>query len=196
MDFITKIDFDILNSIIKYLKCGFLDAVMPLITALGDHGIFPISVAVVLLIIAKTRRIGLSMAFSYIYGGLFGNLILKNFFARVRPYDPSYVDSIIGEGELLISGLSDFSFPSGHTLIIFEFAVVLLICLKGKYKPISIIAMITAFLVAFSRLYLYVHFPSDVLAGMILGTLFGILGVKTANALITLIINKLDKKKG
>ena len=196
MDFITKIDFDILNSIIKYLKCSFLDAVMPLITALGDHGIFPISVAVVLLIIAKTRRIGLSMAFSYIYGGLFGNLILKNLIARVRPYDPSYVDSIIGEGELLISGLSDFSFPSGHTLIIFEFAVVLLICLKGKYKPISIIAMITAFLVAFSRLYLYVHFPSDVLAGMILGTLFGILGVKTANALITLIINKLDKKKG
>ena len=196
MDFVTKIDFYVLNSIIKYLKCSFLDAVMPLITALGDHGIFPISVAVILLIIAKTRRIGLSMAFSFIYGGVIGNLFLKNLIGRSRPYDASYAESIIEEGELLISGLSDFSFPSGHTLIIFEFAVVLLICLKGKYKPISIIAVITAFLVAFSRLYLYVHFPSDVFAGMILGTLFGILGVKTANALITLIINKLDKKKG
>lgn len=183
---ITQIDFKILNLIIDTFKCGFLDFLMPIVTVLGDHGIIPICIGVILLIIPKTRKIGLSMAFAFIYGGLFGNLILKNVVARLRPYDPSYVDSLFKEGELLISGLSDFSFPSGHTLILFELAVVLLICLKGKKSLIAFFSLFFAFLVAFSRLYLYVHFPSDVLVGMILGTLFGILGVKTSSYIMKL----------
>ena len=194
MNIITDIDFKILNGIVNTFKCGLLDILMPIITVFGDHGIFPICLALLLLIIPKSRRIGLSMAFAFIYGGVFGNLILKNAVARLRPYDTSYADSLFNEGELLISGLSDFSFPSGHTLILFELAVVLLICLKGKKRIIALFCLLFALLVAFSRLYLYVHFPSDVLVGAILGTIFGILGVKTANYVFKRINNQ--SKKG
>ena len=192
MNIVTEIDFNILNSIVKGFKCEFLDYLMPFITVFGDHGIFPISVAVLLLIIPKTRNIGLSMAFAFIYGGFFGNIVLKNAVGRLRPYDAYYVESLFNEGDLLIGGLSDFSFPSGHTLIMFELAVVLLICLKGRKKLIAYFSLLFAFLVAFSRLYLYVHFPSDVLVGAILGTIFGIMGTKTAE----LLIRKLHKRNG
>ena len=84
---------------------------------------------------------------------------------------------------LLVKKLSDYSFPSGHTLASFEGAV----CIFIRYKKWGVAALVLAFAVALSRLYLYVHFPSDVLAGMILGTLFAIIG--------TLIVNKIYKRK-
>ena len=193
MGIVTRIDFSVLNSVQDFFRCTFLDYIMPIITVLGDHGIIPILIALALLIVKKTRKIGLSMAFSFIYGGLFGNLILKNLFARLRPYEAVYTESILHESDLLISGLSDYSFPSGHTLILFELAVVLLILLKRKGKIISISSLVIAFLVAFSRLYLYVHFPSDVFAGMILGTLFGFMGVATSTYLLRYVENNKDK---
>ncbi len=183
MDLITKFDFRILDFIQDNLRCLFLDTVLPIITMLGDHGIVPIVSAVILLIFAKTRKIGLSMGIAFICGGVIGNLFLKNVVARIRPYDIKGV-------EILVERLSDFSFPSGHTLIAFETAVVLLILLKGKYKPIAIATAVLAAIIAFSRLYLYVHYPSDVIVGMILGTVFGIVGAKLGKY----IYNKLSAK--
>ncbi len=171
MDPITKIDFQILDFIQENIKCEFLDTVLPIITKLADHGLVPIIAAVVLLMLTKTRKIGLSMGIAFICGGVIGNLILKNVFARIRPYDIKPV-------EMLVERLSDYSFPSGHTLIAFETAVVLLMLLKGRKKPIAIGITILAAIIAFSRLYLYVHYPTDVLAGIILGTVFGIVGAK------------------
>ena len=171
MDPITKIDFQILDLIQKHLKCDFLDIVLPIVTKLADHGLVPIIAAVILLIITKTRRIGLSMGIAFICGGVIGNLFLKNVFARIRPYDIKPI-------EMLVERLSDYSFPSGHTLIAFETAVVLLILLKGKKKPVAIGITVLAAIIAFSRLYLYVHYPTDVLAGIILGTIFGIVGAR------------------
>ncbi len=183
MDPITKVDLRILDFIQENMKCEFLDRFLTLITRLGDHGIIPIIIAVILLIISKTRKIGLSMGISFICGGLFGNLFLKNIVARIRPYD-------LTGTEIIIERLSDYSFPSGHTLIVFETAVVLLVLLKGKYKSIAITATVIASLVAFSRLYLYVHYPTDVLAGIILGSAFGIVGAKLGDYLFS----KFDKK--
>ena len=115
------------------------------------------------------------MGIAFALGGLFGNVLLKNIIGRVRPYDA--VSGI----ELLVPVLSDFSFPSGHTLVCFEAATVLL---KREKRSVGITALILAVLVAFSRLYLYVHYPSDVIAGILLGILFGLTGNFIADKII------------
>ena len=108
------------------------------------------------------------MAAALLCGLIFGNLLLKPLIARVRPYD-------LREGiELLISKPSDYSFPSGHTLASFEAAVVLMV---RERKRFGWAALVLAVLIAFSRLYLYVHYPSDVLGGILLGTAFALFSV-------------------
>ena len=176
METIYTIDFAILDWIIAHVWCPFLDWFMPLITMLGDDGIFWIAVALILLVFPKTRKTGAMMGVAMILGLLIGNLTMKPYFARIRPYEFRPIDA-----ELLVAHLSDFSFPSGHTLVCFEAATVLMV---RNRKPWGIIALIAAVLVAFSRLYLYVHYPSDVLVGLILGTLFGFLGVWIVNAVV------------
>ena len=177
----NQFELKILDFIGDKMQCAFLDFVLPLITKLGDKGIFWIILAVVLLCIPKTRKIGLSMGIALIIGLLVGNVFLKNVVARIRPYD-------LNTGvELLISKLSDFSFPSGHTLASFEGATVLLI----KNKKLGIPAMILAVIIAFSRLYLYVHYPSDVLAGALLGIAIAFLSC----FIVDKIFQKVEKKK-
>lgn len=168
MEYIYSFDFGILNWIYNNIHCDFLDFFMPLITALGDGGIFFILVSLILIITKKYRKIGITMALAIFFGFIIGNLTLKLLFARIRPYDIN--PNII----LLVDKLSDFSFPSGHTLVAFEFASV-----TGFYnKKMGIYAYILAFTIAFSRLYLYVHFPTDVICGAILGVIFGFLSFR------------------
>lgn len=164
-------DLPILDWIAAYLWCPFLDAVMPVITLLGDAGIFWIAIAVVLLFFPKTRKVGLGMGAALIIGLLVCNVTLKPLIARIRPYD--YQLQHFGVTiKLLIEAQHDFSFPSGHTIASFEAATVLLIHSKKAGIP----AMILACLIAFSRLYLYVHYPTDVLASVVLGSCFAIIG--------------------
>lgn len=177
METIYAIDFAILHWIMDNLWCPFLDFLMPLVTRLGDDGIFWIIVAAVLLIFPKTRKTGAMMGVAMVLGLLVGNVTLKPLIGRIRPYENEAGRAV----ELLVEKLSDYSFPSGHTLVCFEAATVLMI---RQRKPWGIIALVTAFVVAFSRLYLYVHYPSDVLVGMILGTLFGFCGVWLVNAVV------------
>lgn len=161
-------DFEIgiLNFIHDTFACPFLDKVMPIITLFGDKGIFWIAAALLLIIIKKTRKTGVMMGTALLLGLIIGNLILKNAVARTRPYD---VNTAM-QAELLVKTLSDFSFPSGHTLASFEAATVLMI----RDKRFGIPALILAILIALSRLYLYVHYPTDVLAGALLGVFIGI----------------------
>ncbi|MGL4875433.1 MAG: phosphatase PAP2 family protein, partial [Clostridium sp.] len=102
---------------------------------------------------------------------LVGNVFMKNFFMRPRP---CWIDSSVN---LLISIPTDFSFPSGHSMCSFAAATVL----YSMNKKIGIASLILAFLIAFSRLYLFVHYPSDVLVGSIIGILLGIISVKILN---------------
>lgn len=169
-DAITKMDFTILNWIQEHVRCAVLDIVFPVITALGNKGWSFILVAIILVCIPKYRKWGAAMGTSLGLGFLFGNMLIKNIVARTRPYD--FVENI----EILVERLSDYSFPSGHTLAAFEFFTV--VCLMPVKKVYKVLAGILAFTIAFSRLYLYVHFPSDVLTGMMLGTLFGVMGVR------------------
>ena len=164
-------DLPILDWIAANLWCPFLDAVMPVITLLGDAGIFWIAIAVVLLFFPKTRRIGLGMGAALLLGLLVCNVTLKPLVARIRPYD--YVLEQFGvQIKLLIEAQHDFSFPSGHSIASFEAATVLLIHSKKAGVP----AVVLACLIAFSRLYLYVHYPTDVIASVVLGVAFGFLG--------------------
>lgn len=181
MNPITLFDFSILDWIASHMQCAFMDWLMPLITKFGDGGIFWIAVAVVLLFFKKTRKTGVMLAVSFILGLLVGNLILKPLVARVRPYD------INTDVVLLVKALSDYSFPSGHTLVSFEAATVLLMVDRRFGIP----ALILGILVAFSRLYLYVHYPTDVLAGMVLGILFGVIAV----LLVRRIYQKIEEKR-
>ena len=157
-------DLPILEWIAANLKCGFLDFLMPLITLLGDAGIFWILCSVVLIFIPKYRKIGLGMGVSLLIGLLVCNVTLKPLVGRIRPYDYQ-LQHFQKEIILLVEGLHDFSFPSGHTIASFEAATVLLI----NNKKLGIPAMVLAVLIAFSRLYLYVHYPTDVLASIVLG---------------------------
>ena len=117
-------DLPILEWIRGNLWCGFLDKVMPIITVLGDAGIFWIVAAVLLLIFKKTRRTGIAMSFALLMGLLLCNIIMKPAFARIRPYD--YQLQHFGVTiPLLVERQHDFSFPSGHTIASFEGAVAL-----------------------------------------------------------------------
>ena len=164
-------DLPILEWIAGNLRCAFLDTVMPIITLLGDAGIFWIAIAAILLFIPKYRRVGLGMGAALIMGLLVCNVTMKPLFARPRPYDYQLVH-FGKEIALLIEAQHDFSFPSGHTLASFEAATVLALHSKKAGIP----ALILAGLIAFSRLYLYVHYPTDVLFSVAMGIGFGFLG--------------------
>ena len=167
MGFIENFDFRILDWIQANLKNPFFDTIMPLITALGDGGFIWIIISVILLSLKKTRKYGFILMVALILCFLIGNLGIKPLVARTRPFN------INTAFEILISKPKDFSFPSGHTMSSFAATIVLLY----MDKKIGIIAFLLAFLIGFSRLYLYVHFSTDVLAGVIIGILIGILAI-------------------
>ncbi len=162
MNTFNSLEIGLLHSLHNTLQCDFLDWFMPIITALGNWGIFWILLAAVFLCFRRTRKIGISIGIALVFGLIIGNLTLKPLTGRIRPYD--FDPSIV----LLIPPEHEFSFPSGHTLASFEGAVSLFL----YHKKSGIAALILAVLIAFSRLYLMVHYPLDVIAGAILGSIF------------------------
>ena len=182
----VSFDLPILDWIQANLKNGFLNEVMPIITMFGDGGIFWIACAVILLCIPKTRKTGLGMAFALIMGLIVCNITLKPLVGRIRPYD--FQEKLGVVIPLLTERMHDYSFPSGHTIASFEAATVLLI----NNKKLGIPAMILAVLIAFSRLYLYVHYPTDVIFSVFAGILFAFLG----NWLAGKVMTRFPGKKG
>ena len=144
---------------------------MPLITLFGDAGIFWIAIAVALLLTKRYRKVGLGMAIAMAIGLLVCNVTLKPLVMRPRPYDyqADVFHKII---PLLVEKQHDFSFPSGHTIASFEAATVIAI----NNKKWGVAALVLAVLIAFSRMYLYLHYPTDVLASVALGIAFAYLG--------------------
>ncbi len=159
-------DLYILNCIQEYLRTPFLDTAIPFITHLGDKGIIWIGLAVVLLLFPKTRKAGFAVAAALIFEAICCNIILKPLVGRIRPFD---INTTV---ELLIAAPKDYSFPSGHTAASFAAVSALFFSKNRLWIP----ALILGIAIAFSRLYLYVHYPSDVLAGILLGILTGWFG--------------------
>ncbi|MBO5473684.1 MAG: phosphatase PAP2 family protein [Lachnospiraceae bacterium] len=157
---------------IQTLRTPAGDAFMSHITRLGDAGIVWIILAVILLIIPKTRRSGIILTAALLVDVVLCNGILKNLFARVRPYD---VNTSV---QLLIDRQKDFSFPSGHTAASFASAVALY---YAGSRKLCMAAFVLAAVLAFSRLYLYVHYPTDILGGIAAGVLSGYIGYRIVN---------------
>lgn len=156
-------EIEILN-LIQHLRTPFLDEVMRFVTSLGNFSIAWVMLALVLILIPKTRKIGLVVMVAVILDSILCNVILKNIFVRPRPCD---VNTAIN---LLIPRPSGYSFPSGHTSA--SFAAVAALYFSGERK-IWKAALALAILIAFSRMYLYVHYPTDVLGGIVCGIICG-----------------------
>ena len=162
-ELIERMDWSVLHALRGALQCPALDFLMPAITRLGSGGAIWLLAAAGLLLSKKYRRYGAAMLGALAAGFLIGNLCLKPLAARPRP-------CWLEETALLIASPSDYSFPSGHTLS----SVIGAVMLCAADRRFGWAAVPLAALIAFSRLYLFVHFPSDVLGGAVLGLAVGL----------------------
>ncbi len=200
-------EFRFLNWIQDHMRSGFMDKFMSFITKFGDGGIFWIIVTLCLFIPKRTRKYAHVSALALIFCVVGGNLILKNVIARQRPFwinnfNPlariAYTEKngvltylkthnvttdSIEEGrtliKLLVKAPNDYCFPSGHTQA--SFAAATSICMWNRKWGIP--ALILAAFVAFSRMYLYVHYPTDILGGVFFGLLYAFLALAICNKL-------------
>ena len=142
----NQMELTILDFIQEHMRNAFLDVVMPFVSTLGNAGFIWIALTIVLLISKKHRKTGILMALALVFDVIFCNGILKNAVARTRPFD--------------VNTAASFA------------AVTALFFAKEKYRyP----ALVLAVLIAFSRLYLYVHYPTDILGGILVGILCGVI---------------------
>lgn len=174
MKYVQNIDDKILEYIRRRIKNEKLDRIMPFITRLGDCGMLWLAISLVFLITNRYHYHGMLIIISLLFCIIIGNVIIKLLCARMRP---CHVNDKIN---LLISRPRDYSFPSGHTMSSFAAATIIA---NANYK-IGIVSFIVAILIAFSRLYLYVHYPSDVLVGAILGVVISIFTIYYINFMI------------
>ena len=165
----------ILDWIQVHLRCGFLDAVIPAFSRTANHGEIWILLAVVLLCIRSRRKIGAAVACGLLFDLCAVNLMLKPLIGRIRP---CAVNTAV---DLLIAMPADASFPSGHTAAAFAVVCALKTAGSPLWKPVAVIAV----LMALSRLYLYVHWPSDILGGIVVGAVAGWMGAQLAKELFT-----------
>ena len=175
MQTLLYLDGNILLWIQEYIRQDWLTPLMQGITMLGEHGIFVSILALIFLCFRKTRKVGVIAACGLISSYIVNNLLLKNLVARIRPYDA--IEGL----HYLTRKPHDFSFPSGHSAIVFVMAVILF---RRFPKKIGIPALLLATLVSFSRLYLGVHYPTDVLAGVVSGIILGYLADRCLGAFL------------
>ena len=147
------------------MRTPWLTAVLTRITHLGDAGVVWILLSAALLIFVKTRRSGICASVSLAAVYVVNDLVLKNIFERLRPFEAS--DAVTA----LIAHPGGASFPSGHTASAFAVAAALVLSHAPRY--VSVPASVLALLIAFSRVYLGVHYPTDVIAGAAVGIAVG-----------------------
>ncbi len=163
---LQMIDDHILMFVQEHLRIAVLNPLVVLISHLGDSGIFWILLALVLALIPKTRKFGVLALSSLAFCFLINNVALKNLVARPRPYTrlPDLV--------MLMKCPADYSFPSGHSCASFAVASSLMWTMDKHWNKLRIPAILLASLIALSRIYVGVHYPTDVLVGTLIG-IFG-----------------------
>jgi undecaprenyl-diphosphatase len=160
MEIIQSFDFNVLNWIQGTLRCSFLDYFTVFLSYLTTSGIIWIVAGVVLLFFRKTRAAGIILLGALALGFITGDVLLKHVVERPRPFMQT-------DFALLISAPSGSSFPSTHSCLAAAATTVLL----SKKRNLGYIALALMICIAFSRLYLYVHFPTDVICGLLLGAI-------------------------
>lgn len=184
MDMIFQIDSSILLWIQENVRTPWLTPIVKAITHLGDGGIFWILLAAVLLCFRQTRMAGAAMALALVLTLLLNNICIKNLVDRTRPYE------LIQGLEVLIRKPSDASFPSGHSCASFAAAMTLWRFVPRRY---GIAAFILAALIALSRIYVGVHYPTDILAGALFGCLYGWIAGKVVRKWKTVHLSEIRK---
>ncbi|MDD2980226.1 MAG: phosphatase PAP2 family protein [Hespellia sp.] len=160
MEWILQLDGNILLFIQENIRAEWMNGFWRAVTSLGNAGWLWITISVLLLFSEKTRPIGIAGILSLLIGAFITNIALKNVVARTRPYE------VIEGLNILIAKPSDFSFPSGHSCASFAAASAYYRTAPRKF---GIPALILATMIAFSRLYVGVHYPTDVIAGILIG---------------------------
>lgn len=167
-EFIQQMDEQVLVWIAQNVRCALLDPFMKLYTQLGNTGMLFIVLGLVLLLFKQTRKAGLSALCAMLIGLVVVNFTIKPLVARARPW--LVIENFVN----LVPEHDPNSFPSGHTNAAFAFAIA--VCLSAPKRWMKITAVCLAAVMGLSRLYVGVHFPSDVLAGAVVGSLCGLLG--------------------
>ena len=181
MDTFNMWESNIVLFVQENLRFGFLDPIMKFITSLGE-GIVPIALCILFLFFKKTRKVGITAGLSLAMEAILINLTIKKLVGRTRPY-------VVNEAiEYITKRPSDNSFPSGHTGCMFAVASVLFYMMP---KKVGIPAMIVASLVGISRLYVGVHYPTDIIGGFIVGMFTGFI----AKLIVEKVCEVREKKK-
>lgn len=169
-NFNVDIDRLIIDFIQKHIHNPFLDRIIPFITSLGNLGLIWIIICIVLIASKKYRKAGIIAIYSLIITTVLGEFLLKNLVARQRPFIN------IPNINLLINEPTSYSFPSGHTGSSFAAAFTFIKMIDNKILVIPLVLLACG--IAFSRLYLIVHYPTDILGGIILGLISSLLASK------------------
>jgi undecaprenyl-diphosphatase len=165
MSCLQQLDRQLLSFFSEGIRNSFFDSLMPFVSAINNHGEIWVALSIILMINKNTkiRRLGISVVIALALGTMLGNQMLKNIIERSRPIGEEFGFNFI------INLPKSYSFPSGHTTSSFAaFGAFLFGKERYKYWTLSLAALI-----AFSRIYLHVHYPSDVLGGIILGLFCG-----------------------
>lgn len=170
MPVIQRIDNVALNFIYDNMRFPILDRIMPAVSSLGNKGMCWILISTLLILSGEYRAVGLVLVCTLAVCALVGNFVLKPLFARIRPC------GVHREVALLIPRPTDFSFPSGHTATSFAAATILFM----TNVRFGMLGLALAILIAFSRAYLFVHYLSDIIAGMIIGVGIAFVSMRAA----------------
>lgn len=163
---LTIAEGNLLLLIQEYLRFPIVDDVMIFITELGDRGFVWIVLGIIFLFPRKTRRAALLSLLSLVCAHLLCNEVLKDYVCRIRPYE-------VLEGlRILIDAPTDYSFPSGHAMCSFAAAIVYF---RHQPRRLGVPMLVLAVLISVSRLYIGVHYPSDVVMGAVLGTIIAVI---------------------
>ena len=164
----NSFEIQILRFVQETFSCGFLDAIFKFISYIGNKGAIWIVCALVLCVFKKTRKAGIISAISLIFCLTIGNMTLKPLIGRMRPYE---FDTTL---KVIIPLLKDASFPSGHTMAAFAFCHSTAKIYKKYRMPLYTLATF----MGLSRIYLCMHFPTDVIFGAFFGICFAITAAK------------------